>query len=172
MGCACSKTSAVEDSRESPGKRLSSSSKKYSELNKAMRHNSSKREEGVRTKERLDGAGDVRVKLIDKKANGGVMRKYEDHDAEAKRAEKPEVVIPTNHPGFGKIPKATEGEQVAAGWPLWLAAAASEAIKGWLPRRADTFEKLNKVRNFFSLCLMFDLCLYCGNDYRLLSNCQ
>ncbi|PON49673.1 Serine/threonine protein kinase [Parasponia andersonii] len=140
MGCACSKTSAVEDIRESPRKRLSSSSKQYSEL-KVPRHSSSKREEGVWTKERLDG-GDVKVMLIDKKANGST-RNYEDL-TEMKKTEKAEVSV-FSHPGFGKIPKATHGEQVSAGWPGWLSAAAPEAIKGWLPRRADTFEKLNKI---------------------------
>ncbi|KAJ6776291.1 CELL DIVISION PROTEIN KINASE [Salix koriyanagi] len=50
----------------------------------------------------------------------------------------------SHHPGMGSIPRATEGEQVAAGWPSWLAAVAGEAIKGWLPRRADSFEKLDK----------------------------
>ncbi|XP_043706887.1 probable serine/threonine-protein kinase At1g54610 isoform X3 [Telopea speciosissima] len=31
------------------------------------------------------------------------------------------------------------------GWPSWLSAVAGEAIKGWTPRRADTFEKLDKI---------------------------
>lgn len=149
MGCALSKTSAVEDSRESPRTRLSSSSKQYSEL-KVPRHNSSKRDEGVWTKERLDG-GDVKVMLIDKKTNGS-MRTYEDHQIEMKKIEKAEIAC-FNHPSFGKIPKATQGEQVAAGWPGWLSAAAPEAITGWLPRRADTFEKLNKVCLFFTFIL-------------------
>ncbi|KAL5571168.1 hypothetical protein UlMin_020765 [Ulmus minor] len=140
MGCITSKPSAVDDSRESPPRRLSSSNKQYSEL-KAPSLSSSKRGEGIRTKERLDG-GDVKVMLIDKKANGS-MRLYDDRIGRM-NMEKVEVSIP-NHPGFGKIPKAAEGEQVAAGWPGWLAAAAGEAIKGWLPRRADTFEKLNKI---------------------------
>ncbi|PIA47138.1 hypothetical protein AQUCO_01400085v1 [Aquilegia coerulea] len=43
------------------------------------------------------------------------------------------------------MPHAVEGEQVAAGWPSWLSAVAGEAIKGWLPRRADAFEKLDKI---------------------------
>ncbi|KAG5224571.1 serine/threonine-protein kinase [Salix suchowensis] len=30
-------------------------------------------------------------------------------------------------------------------WPKWLEAAAGEAVKGWLPRRADSFEKLDKI---------------------------
>ncbi|KAG4987412.1 hypothetical protein JHK82_029783 [Glycine max] len=37
------------------------------------------------------------------------------------------------------------GEQhVDSGWPLWLSSVAAEAIKGWMPRRADSFEKLDQ----------------------------
>ncbi|KAL4580778.1 hypothetical protein LXL04_016980 [Taraxacum kok-saghyz] len=35
--------------------------------------------------------------------------------------------------------------QEAAGWPSWLTAVAGEAIKGLLPRKADSFEKLDKI---------------------------
>ncbi|KAJ0982057.1 hypothetical protein J5N97_010312 [Dioscorea zingiberensis] len=38
-----------------------------------------------------------------------------------------------------------EGEQVAAGWPSWFSAVAGEAIQGWVPLKADNFEKLEKV---------------------------
>ncbi|KAK1291862.1 putative serine/threonine-protein kinase [Acorus calamus] len=43
------------------------------------------------------------------------------------------------------LPRHLYGEQVAAGWPSWLSMVAGEAIKGWTPRRADTFEKLDKI---------------------------
>jgi hypothetical protein len=43
------------------------------------------------------------------------------------------------------VPRAAEGEQVAAGWPPWLVAVAPEAVRGWLPRRAESFERLDKV---------------------------
>ncbi|XP_022970706.1 probable serine/threonine-protein kinase At1g54610 isoform X3 [Cucurbita maxima] len=46
---------------------------------------------------------------------------------------------------MAKIPKAIEAEQVAAGWPSWLAMAAGEAIKDWLPKRANNFIKLEKI---------------------------
>ncbi|KAK4257217.1 hypothetical protein QN277_006833 [Acacia crassicarpa] len=46
---------------------------------------------------------------------------------------------------LGNLQKYVEGEQVAAGWPAWLTAVASEAIHGWVPLRADAFEKLEKV---------------------------
>lgn len=39
-----------------------------------------------------------------------------------------------------------DGAQVVAGWPSWLTAVAGEAIKGWVPRKADSFEKLDKVQ--------------------------
>ncbi|XAR57130.1 Cyclin-dependent kinase [Bertholletia excelsa] len=42
-------------------------------------------------------------------------------------------------------PKHVHGEQVAAGWPAWLSAVAGEAINGWTPRRADIFEKIDKI---------------------------
>ncbi|XP_072973190.1 protein IMPAIRED IN BABA-INDUCED STERILITY 1-like isoform X2 [Typha angustifolia] len=41
--------------------------------------------------------------------------------------------------------KYLEGEQVAAGWPGWLSAVAGEAIQGWIPLKADNYEKLEKV---------------------------
>nr|GMD72746.1 probable serine/threonine-protein kinase At1g09600 [Ipomoea batatas] len=45
----------------------------------------------------------------------------------------------------GSMPHSIRGEQSAAGWPTWLSSVAAEAIQGWLPRRADSFEKLNKI---------------------------
>lgn len=49
------------------------------------------------------------------------------------------------NPRLSNPPKHVHGEQVAAGWPSWLSAVAGEAISGWTPRRADTFEKLDKI---------------------------
>ncbi|KAK4734919.1 hypothetical protein R3W88_009180 [Solanum pinnatisectum] len=31
------------------------------------------------------------------------------------------------------------------GWPSWLVAVAGDAIKDWTPRRADTFQKIDKI---------------------------
>lgn len=49
------------------------------------------------------------------------------------------------NPRLSNPPKHLHGEQVAAGWPSWLSAVAGEAINGWVPRRADTFEKIDKI---------------------------
>ncbi|KAL0304596.1 UNVERIFIED_CONTAM: protein IMPAIRED IN BABA-INDUCED STERILITY 1 [Sesamum calycinum] len=46
---------------------------------------------------------------------------------------------------LGNLHKYVEGEQVAAGWPAWLSAGAGEAIQGWVPLKADSFEKLEKI---------------------------
>lgn len=36
-------------------------------------------------------------------------------------------------------------DHAVAGWPAWLANVAPKAVEGWLPRRADSFEKLDKI---------------------------
>ncbi|WOL15845.1 putative serine/threonine-protein kinase [Canna indica] len=48
-------------------------------------------------------------------------------------------------PRLSNPPGHVHGEQVAAGWPSWLANVAGEAIKGLTPRRADAFEKIDKI---------------------------
>ncbi|RRT68307.1 hypothetical protein B296_00005772 [Ensete ventricosum] len=50
-----------------------------------------------------------------------------------------------NDMGIVDVPDGITGEYVAAGWPSWLATVAGEAINGWLPRRGDSFEKLDKI---------------------------
>lgn len=147
MGCVCCKPSAIEDSKESPRERIST--KAPSDL-RVSRATSSRREEGYRTKERYD-SNDGRQMLIDKQVNGSARLHGE--NIERKREKTEYAVAHHHHPGMGTIPKATEGEQVAAGWPAWLAAVAGEAIRGWLPRRADSFEKLDKV--YFTVKLVW-----------------
>ncbi|KAK9698329.1 hypothetical protein RND81_08G096500 [Saponaria officinalis] len=46
---------------------------------------------------------------------------------------------------FGSVTSQVVAEQAAAGWPGWLTAVAGEAIHGWVPLRADSFEKLEKI---------------------------
>lgn len=55
---------------------------------------------------------------------------------------------------LGNLQKYVEGEQVAAGWPAWLSAVAGEAIHGWVPLRADSYEKLEKVFFFFVIVII------------------
>ncbi|KAK7381273.1 hypothetical protein VNO78_33844 [Psophocarpus tetragonolobus] len=46
---------------------------------------------------------------------------------------------------LGLPQKYVEAEQNAAGWPPWLIASAAEAIQGWIPLKADSFQKLEKI---------------------------
>ncbi|KAL3821465.1 hypothetical protein ACJIZ3_007370 [Penstemon smallii] len=139
MGCVFGKaSSAVKDSEDSPKQR--ELMRKTSQL-RAARAISSKRDESFSLKEKLEN-GDVRIGLVDKKINNGsrIMRDENCYDT---RNEISEVV--GNFPSLVSVPKAVEGEEVAAGWPSWLVTVAGEALKGWIPRKAETFEKLDKI---------------------------
>ncbi|XWS63420.1 hypothetical protein CRYUN_Cryun06bG0095600 [Craigia yunnanensis] len=152
MGCMNSKSAAVEDSRENHKERLT----RKGSLDKLVpRSNSSRREEVVRSKDKYDG-GDVKVLLIDNKTSGSnrfcynnqvekqrIIDKFE--VIEKNKVENCEVTIAGHHPSSGRVLNSIEREQVAAGWPSWLVAVAGEALKGWIPRRANTFEKLDKI---------------------------
>ncbi|KAI3994797.1 hypothetical protein MKX01_037348 [Papaver californicum] len=165
MGCVCGKPSAIEDSKESPPakERISSSNN----INKTSsdsggvvvpRRVSTRRGEEVvyKAKERPpnsrgDGNGNGngnggRVVVIDNKQKVHTNRLPTENFVERKK-EKTEVVSihHQQHPKAGISPKGLESEHVAAGWPPWLAAVAGEAIKGWIPRRADSFEKMDKI---------------------------
>ncbi|GAB2215745.1 hypothetical protein Droror1_Dr00020143 [Drosera rotundifolia] len=137
MGCICCKPAVVEDTNESPGERISN--KASSEV-RSSRGSSLRRDELFRSKDRSDG-NDGRIMLLDKQVNGSVRSHGESF---GRKREKPEVSIVV-HPAVGTIPKAVEGEQVAAGWPAWLAEVAGEAIRGWVPRQAESFKKLDKI---------------------------
>ncbi|XVF63388.1 hypothetical protein PTKIN_Ptkin09bG0083500 [Pterospermum kingtungense] len=72
------------------------------------------------------------------KANLGSVHVTLDHD----RRKKSLIAEPVD---IGSTPRGAEAELIAAGWPPWLVSVATEAVKGWLPRRVDSFEKLEKI---------------------------
>ncbi|KAF8401550.1 hypothetical protein HHK36_012492 [Tetracentron sinense] len=74
--------------------------------------------------------------------NGGDLKDEKREESQRFRGERRRS---RPNPRLSNPPKHVHGEQVAAGWPSWLSAIAGEAIKGWTPRRADTFEKLDKI---------------------------
>ncbi|KAL7235711.1 hypothetical protein ACSBR1_019076 [Camellia fascicularis] len=69
----------------------------------------------------------------------------------SKRCVTPNVGMSNGQPQMSSVfsisrgPGGIAGAQDAAGWPSWLTAVAGEAIKGWVPRKADSFEKLDKI---------------------------
>ena len=70
---------------------------------------------------------------------GGEEKRIRPSGERRRRSSKP-------NPRLSNPSNNVHGEQVAAGWPSWLSKVAGEAINGLVPRRADTFEKLDKVK--------------------------
>ncbi|KAJ0428306.1 putative protein-serine/threonine kinase CMGC-CDK-CRK7-CDK9 family [Helianthus annuus] len=115
MGGIC-----VKPAGGSPWERRSSKRSSESRLSQ------SRREESFRVKSRAE----VRTGSVDKRLNSS-RRVRDDHFDSIS--------------SIRTVPKSVVGEQIVAGWPSWLAEVAGEAINGWLPRKADTFEKLDKI---------------------------
>lgn len=140
MGCICCKQSTpIEEDNNSTTK--VSPCVETSEAHQVVKVSSLSRED---PNLRSNNGGDEKVMLIDKQK---VVKNGESFGRK-KEVEKEEYKIVGNYgnPGSGMVSKSIEGEYVSAGWPTWLASVAGEAIKGWVPRRADSFEKLEKVR--------------------------
>jgi cyclin-dependent kinase 12/13 len=147
MGCVISReaeSGIVSEVKEERNSRVESS-KKVEEVS------TSRVEESV--VEVQNGEKVKKVKEKEEKSDGdGVQRPKGE-----RRRSKP-------NPRLSNPSKHLQGEQVAAGWPSWLTAVCGEALNGWTPRKADTFEKIDKVGlyflfyNFWTLVYMLDSC--------------
>ncbi|XP_072970266.1 probable serine/threonine-protein kinase At1g09600 [Typha angustifolia] len=82
-----------------------------------------------------------------RKAVGHQRRATVDAGANSKEPDVSAVNANDAEPSLGivDLPTGFSGEHVIAGWPSWLTSVAGEVVNGWLPRRADTFEKLEKI---------------------------
>lgn len=89
-------------------------------------------------------AGPTKADVV-KKENGAGAEAVVGEEAPPQQPKKERKRLGKADPRHGSFSNRTRGEQVAAGWPPWLAAVAGEAINGWTPRRADSFEKIDKV---------------------------
>lgn len=149
MGCLCFKASDIHEEQVAPRQRAISHSLTRQTVVPV------RREESVVTNSiAVSNGGFV---LAEKQAGRVVRTNSEEANRKAEKTNHSGRHVSHHagsltdlHPRDTIIPRSTEGEQVAAGWPPWLAAVAGEAIKGWIPRRADSFEKLNKVSVFSS----------------------
>ncbi|XP_056693217.1 probable serine/threonine-protein kinase At1g54610 isoform X2 [Spinacia oleracea] len=128
MGCVSSKPKTVRDGGGISGQRVPS---------KRISRTSSSREGGPQMMNRSDS----RTSLIDRKSSNSI--RICDDRSEKSRV-KPEGVL-VDQSEIRVVPKAWEGEQVAAGWPSWLVTAAADTITGWIPRRSDSFQRLGKI---------------------------
>lgn len=84
------------------------------------------------------GVGGGSGREVQNEKEGGEEKRTRPIGERKRRSSKP-------NPRLSNPPNNVHGEQVAAGWPSWLSKVAGEAINGLIPRRADTFEKLDKV---------------------------
>ncbi|KAJ0010654.1 hypothetical protein Pint_33176 [Pistacia integerrima] len=152
MGCICSKGTRAD-------KYVAENNAKDKELTKktSKRLGSFKREnvtvvvepEGARNEAttRLihkkpvveDDVGTSDEGEVDKKAKSQLQRRGTDVGVDAVQVVQPRI----NR--ISSVGVGERGAQVVAGWPSWLTAAAGEAINGWVPRKADSFEKLDKI---------------------------
>ncbi|GJS81057.1 probable serine/threonine-protein kinase [Tanacetum coccineum] len=117
------------------GKEVSSSGPPSSEIvvDKKRDKDSGNNDTGGGTADAGTGGGEVENAVVKKgDKEGGARPRGERRRSKA-------------NPKLGNPGKNIHGEQVAAGWPAWLSAVAGEAINGWIPRRADTFEKIDKI---------------------------
>lgn len=142
MGCVCAKSVPIDDSRESPRVRQVAPSVEPAQGMAPAKLSASSAVSSLRGEELA--AGRLTTSSMTERKQGSRPVRLYDRDAEVRR----ERQVHPSHQYLrmiGSIPNATEGEQVAAGWPAWLVAVAGEAIIGWVPRRADSFEKLDKI---------------------------
>ncbi|CAN8267597.1 unnamed protein product [Cochlearia groenlandica] len=146
MGCILSKkTPKRNPPRKDPSEKRSS------------RINSSRIDDSSQSKDDQDRSNS-KAKLIESEKFDSCSRFSEkrlgiseigDTDEEEEDVEEVEVV--TSYPEESKrvpivVPKEeTQAKLVAAGWPAWLVSVACEALVDWSPRRASTFEKLEKI---------------------------
>ncbi|KAL7602646.1 probable serine/threonine-protein kinase At1g54610 [Lactuca sativa] len=72
--------------------------------------------------------------------SSGVRGNRKDGSVERIRQSIGEVPAPDRH-----RPRPEYTLKTSQGWPSWLCDVAGEAIKDWTPRRANTFEKLDKI---------------------------
>ncbi|KAL0415614.1 UNVERIFIED_CONTAM: putative serine/threonine-protein kinase [Sesamum latifolium] len=74
--------------------------------------------------------------------NGAMERAEEKKDEEVSTAAGGRRRLPPAAPEFRLGPRVSAA---AEGWPSWLVDVAGNVIKDWKPRRANTFEKIDKI---------------------------
>ncbi|XP_010912690.1 probable serine/threonine-protein kinase At1g54610 [Elaeis guineensis] len=164
MGCICSKGISTDEDGETQKKDLSKSLKRFVTLSKKEEVVAAVAEVVVgndggstrpRPKPQDNGLG-AALRMLDEEEKKAMVnvdrtRKAVQHQRRAtvdvgangsstigSDEAEPNLVIVD-------VPNGFSGEHEAAGWPSWLTSVAGEAVKGWLPRRANSFEKLDQI---------------------------
>lgn len=181
MGCICSK-GASEQEKVEDSDTVEHTLKDYSV--QLVAPTPSLRDDFVAEVSGLGGGGaDGSVRLLSKTASRANRRSNAANDEDPNKTQVISKPGNSNHQRWAtmdmganekktvmsrivSMPHGAEGEQTAAEWPSWLTSVAGDAIKGWVPRRADSFEKLDKVSSncCFSNCLLFSAINACFNS--------
>ncbi|XVF30161.1 hypothetical protein REPUB_Repub16aG0033200 [Reevesia pubescens] len=143
MGCICSKGAQDENIYDNYNEKHFNNNNNNKESVQLVAPAPSLKDEFLVAR---SGGNDSSVRLPSKASLGSVLASHDEGDKKPLNAERPRnghQILPTLD--IANTPHGTEGELVAAGWPSWLASVAGEAVKGWLPRRVESFEKLDKI---------------------------
>ncbi|CAL1353793.1 unnamed protein product [Linum trigynum] len=128
MGCICSKGGQQPKNGYVDCNNNGGGGKSKGKGKKCSKRSASKRDEEIDTDEDYDGGL-------------GIFPLTPNNDQDDKKKKKKSR---SNH-HFSSVANGEKAAPVVAGWPSWLTAVAGEAINGWIPRRLDSFEKLEKI---------------------------
>ncbi|KAG2262024.1 hypothetical protein Bca4012_013318 [Brassica carinata] len=138
MGCIISK-------KKSPKRNLHPPHRKESSEKRSSRINSSRIDDSSQSKDNSNHI-DAKVRLIEpekfiseKHPEIPEIGDTDDDDDEE------EDKYSTPHEEELKREPSTVPKEESHGWPAWLVSVAGEALVGWTPRRASSFEKLEKI---------------------------
>lgn len=162
MGCACSKRAALVEAA-SPVIEYSAAAPGASNDNRSLSY--------VYSSKNPSGLLELDPKVAEAEEQEQEQDKSDDHRGASRELKKSKKgSSQRKNPAFtiklGFNQRHVDAEQIAAGWPAWLTAAAGEAVHGLVPLRAESFEKLEKVTKdcgvpiAISLNELFHVCEY------------
>ncbi|XP_065847817.1 probable serine/threonine-protein kinase At1g09600 [Euphorbia lathyris] len=151
MGCICSKGAADEDVHINENERYKGNQFDISSV-QLVAPEPSKKEEDIGGKVVLVHTSSKSSTVIVQLENGEKNGKNADGSLKNRHHQR-RATMDLGSTGNSQhfvsritsMPHGSEKELIEAGWPQWLTTAAPDAIKGWLPRRADSFERLDKI---------------------------
>lgn len=133
MGCICSKGVRTNDD--------------YIETCKKQSRN---HENLDSDKTSVNGRNEATFRLIPNGNKNVLSDDDEEKESFVSQKEATVKLLETNvgplQPRMSRIGNGDRTAKVVAGWPSWLVSVAGEALNGWLPLSADSFEKLEMVR--------------------------